>query len=153
MSTPTLHPTVRIDTKFVNDSTIRAQICESAGWHVFGLRVLERSQRLAPGKLGAGMFCHFYYGADGRIEIGNPRTVKGGLNLFGLIERGTKAHFIPMGAPDSPSGGPLAFYWKKMGTSVVFAWVKHPGTKKNPFVERATQQVVHEAAGLKLVKV
>lgn len=146
--------TVRIEPpSFVSDAKVREDICASAGWHIMGLRMLERTTTIAPGQMGKSMFVRFFYGPEGRLEIGSARTVKGGLALLDLIERGTKAHYIPGGAPGNPSGGPLSFFWEKAGGQVVFAWVKHPGTKKNPFVQKAMQQILHEAAGLNLVPV
>lgn len=145
--------TVSVKADFVADSVVREQVCSSPGWHLMGLKMLARTVEIAPGGMGKSMFVRFFYGPDGRLEIGSARTVKGNLALLDLIEQGTKAHFIPSGAPGSPSGGPLAFYWGKQGRDVVFAWVKHPGTKKNPFVQKAMQQIIHEAAGLNLVSV
>lgn len=144
---------VAIKANFVPDSVVREQVVASPGWHVMGLKMLARSVQLAPGEMGSSMFLRFVYGPDGRLEIGSKRTVKGNIALLDLIVEGTKRHFIPMGAPGSPSGGPLAFEWAKGGGSVVFAWVNHPGTKKNPFVQRAMQQIIHEGAGLNLVPV
>ena len=145
--------TVEIRSDFVSDGQIRADVVESPGWHVMGLRMLERSRALAPGGMGKSMFVRFIYGPEGRMEIGSARTVKGNLALLDIIETGTKAHYIPTGAPSDPGGGPLHFYWRKAGADVTFAWVHHPGTKKNPFVQKAMQQVLHEAAGLTLVSV
>jgi hypothetical protein len=145
--------TVEIRADFVADAKVRADVCASPGWHIMGLRMLARSVEIAPGGMGKSMFVRFVYGPDGRLEIGSARTVKGNLALLDLIEQGTKRHYIPMGAPGSPAGGPLAFEWAKGGGAVVFAWVNHPGTKKNPFVQKAMQQILHEAAGLTLVPV
>lgn len=143
-----------ITSQFVPDGLTHEQICNSPGWHLLGLKVLARSVTLAPGGLGKSMTCKFVYGPDGRIEIGSKRTVSpGSVALLGLIEQGTKAHYIPRGAPGDPQGGPLAFSWAKGGGDVVFASVHHPPTKKNPFVEKAMQQIIHEAAGLSLVSV
>lgn len=145
--------TVIASAEFKSDPEIREQIVASPGWHVMGLRMLERSVQLAPGGLGKSLFVRFFYGPEGRLEIGSKRTVKGGIALLSLIEQGTKSHYIPRGAPDNPRGGPLHFQWAKAGGEVTFVWVHHPGTKKNPFVQRAMQQVLHEAAGLTLVPV
>lgn len=142
-----------VHANFLPDPIIREQIVASPGWRAMGLRMLERSIVLAPGGLGKSLFIRFFYGPEGRLEIGSARTVKGGLALLGLIEQGTKAHYIPTGAPGSPSGGPLHFQWAKAGGEVTFVWVHHPGMKKNPFVQRAMQQVLYEAAGLTLVPV
>ncbi len=145
---------VIVKADFLPDPAVREEIVASAGWHAMGLRMLERSVIQAPGGLGKSMFVRFLYGPDGRLEIGSARTAdRSNLALLDIVESGTKAHYIPAGAPGSPGGGPLHFYWRKAGADVTFAWVHHPGTKKNPFVERAMQQVLHEAAGLTLVSV
>lgn len=153
MSPPSEVGSVVIHTQMLPDPLIHAEIAESAGWRVMGLRMLDRSKAIAPGGMGKSMFARFVFGPDGRLEIGSKRTVEGNQSLLALIELGTKPHYIPGGAPDNPQGGPLAFNWAKGGGDVVFAWVHHPGTKKNPFVQKAMQQIVHEAAGLTLVSV
>lgn len=54
-----------------------------------------------------------------------------------FIRLGTKPHLItPRG-----SGYPLRFFWKKVGRNVAFYSVNHPGTKPNPYMERATNRM------------
>jgi hypothetical protein len=57
------------------------------------------------------------------------------------IIEGTKPHPI---TPKGP-GYPLAFYWEKMGQMWYTYHVNHPGTKPNPFIERAKDRWVPEA--------
>jgi hypothetical protein len=49
-----------------------------------------------------------------------------------FVNFGTVPHII-----EAVNANALAFYWEKVGDFVFFKRVKHPGTKANPFVERA----------------
>lgn len=52
-------------------------------------------------------------------------------------------------APHEIAGGPyLAFFWSKVGQPVVLRRVMHPGTKANPFHERAYTKVEGKFATL-----
>ena len=134
------------------DHDIVAAVATTPEWHQFGLRCYTRAGLLAPGRMKTKLFVRFISGLDARIEIGSAYAVgREHLALLALLEMGTERHYIPRGAPDNPQGGPLVFYWPKVGRTVVFSWVNHPGTKPNRFVERAMQQILHEAMGISLV--
>lgn len=131
------------------DPFIRAAIGDGVLWHDLGQRILERAKGLCPGKgpLRDSLNVRFQYGPDARIEIGSDLQTDGKepVNLFALVEEGTDPHEI--------SGNPtLAFQWNGPnspgpGETFFFGTVQHPGTKKNPFVEQAMQQVVREIGG------
>jgi hypothetical protein len=150
----------------VSNAKIAAQIGSGPQWKDMGLKMLARARALCPvshveqvagqygpqqvgGALKASMEARFQFGPDPMILIGSTLQTIGNkpVNLFALNELGTEAHLI---AP--APGGVLAFV--AGGTLVVTSNpVHHPGTKKNPFVERAAQQILHEMAGLTLVHV
>jgi hypothetical protein len=141
---------------------LRDALTAGPGWHELGHRMLDRSKATAPvssddrnvrpGNAGSGggptgslvesMELRFVYGGDPRIEIGSKLTVgDAGYSLFDIVESGTDPHPI--------TGNPtLAFDWPKAGGVVFLAHVNHPGTKKNPFVQRAMQRVIQESGGL-----
>lgn len=146
-----------------SDAMIRQAVASGPGWRDLGLRAWQRSIALAPvshveqeagqygpqevgGSLRDSMEIRFIFGVDPRIEIGSKHTVgDDDLALLALVELGTEPHLIP-----PKEGGVLAFV--AGGHKVITPKpVHHPGTKKNPFVERAMQQVIHEALGVTLV--
>lgn len=62
--------------------------------------------------------------------------------LLPFIVHGTRPHQIPRGgsAAQLAKGYPLRFYWEKgpKGPGIYYFWsVNHPGTKPNPFIDRA----------------
>lgn len=142
---------------------ILSMVGYSPGWKDYGLRAAARSRDICPvgktemetgtygpaephGALKASMVVRYQFGKDPRIEIGSTLQGKGGVNIFALNELGTDAHAI-----DAAPGGVLTFVSK--GVRVFTTHVNHPGTKKNPFVERAAQQVIHEMGGIRLVAI
>jgi hypothetical protein len=150
----------------VPDDIIRADLTKGAAWRGFGTRSWAKAREIAPvgkgvaapmqkqrehGQLKASMTLRFFFGADGHFEIGSKlqtESVPGGagpVSLFALIELGSSPH------PIDAINGPFLVFMGKGG--VVFTpHVNHPGhPKKNPFVERATQQILHEMDGLTLV--
>jgi hypothetical protein len=145
------------------DDQIAAVVGGMPGWRDMGIRMGERAKAIAPvskveqaagqfgpqqtgGHLKGSMEVRFQFGPDPKILIGSTHTVgEEGLSLFALIELGTEAHPI-----DQKPGGPL-LHFVTHGHEVFTSHVNHPGTKKNPFAERAAQQIVHETAGIGLV--
>lgn len=142
------------------DSVLIREVTAGPGWHSLGYRCRARSAEIAPvgrtwepgrtaGKPHGGthlkdtMVVEFDY-ADPRILVGSRDTVGDeGLALLALVELGTEAHPI-----DPVNANALRFVDRGTSGTIVFAaHVTHPGTKKNPFVERAMQQVVHESGG------
>lgn len=71
------------------------------------------------------------YRAEGGAEI-DTREVP----YAGFVRWGTRPHVIR--ARRAPA---LRFYWDKVGRVVFFKSVNHPGTKPNPFMERALSRV------------
>lgn len=152
-------------TDLIPDTEIGAQMMAGQPWRDLGLRMWGRAVNLAPvsrapmepgfigpppqtgGGLKSGMFIRFVGGEDGRMEIGSTATVgDGDVSLFALIELGTEPHSI-----DAKNAEFLRFISK--GKLFYRKHVNHPGTKKNPFAERACQQILHELDGLELVAV
>lgn len=144
----------------VPDSVIHAQVAAGDVWRDFGIKSWARAKEICPvgdsegrsgGQLKASLLLRFYFGADGHFEIGSAlqtNQVPGGaepVSLFALIELGTDAHPI-----DAINSTVLVF--RSHGTLVFTPHVDHPGTKANIFAQRATQQILHEMAGLSLVK-
>lgn len=161
-------PTVTLDhLDLLDDAAIRTRVAASEGWRTLGLLSLARARQLSPvsheamlagvhgppkpgGGLKASLEVRFVYGVDPRIEIGSKRTVgEDNLALLALIELGTEAH------PISPrEDGPGVLVFITHGVKVITSkTVKHPGTKKNPFVERAMQQIIHTSMGATLVAI
>lgn len=159
--------TVEFNTKLLSDSAIKAQIGSSPGWRHMGQRMYVRSVAICPvssepagakgtegpervgGGLRDSMVLRFTFGSDPTIQIGSGRAVEDGSNLLALVEHGTEPHPI---SPKQP-GGVLVFQSRKWGLVITPNTVHHPGTKANPFVERAMQQIIHESAGATLVAV
>jgi len=56
-----------------------------------------------------------------------------GVDYWRFINDGTAIHWI------EPSGKALYFYFEKIGQWVFFKAVLHPGTRPNPFVDRALE--------------
>lgn len=149
-----------VTTTIIGDAELRAVVAESPGWRALGLRAWQRSIELAPvsreeigqgthgpARVGGGlrdsMRVRFIGGPDPRIEVGSKLTVGDeDYSLLDIVESGTPPHAID----PKTEGGVLVF--PKGGTVVFTRHVEHPGTKKNPFVERAFQQVIHESIGV-----
>jgi hypothetical protein len=138
---------IEVHTEMLPDAEIRARIVDSPGWHATGMRIWDRSRELAPGGFGADVAPRFISGTDGRLEIFSTRTVRSKAgkvySLFEIIERGSVPHDIP----NAFGRGPF------FGIGGRFKGKFHPGTKPNPFAERAMQQIIHEASGIALVHV
>jgi hypothetical protein len=130
----------------ISNDMIAAQLGSGPGWRDMGIRMGERARTIAPresGELAESMEARFQFGPDPKILIGSTLQTDGNspVNLMALMELGTEAHDIPN-----------AFGWgPTFGIGGRFNGKFHPGTKKNPFVERACQQIVHEMNGITLV--
>jgi hypothetical protein len=77
--------------------------------------------------------------AGGGVSVGF--TVSTPQPLGKWIIEGTKPHEI---TPKRP-GYPLRFFWEKVGKVVYTYRVSHPGTKPNPFIERAKDRWLPES--------
>jgi hypothetical protein len=70
-----------------------------------------------------------------------PWTLAGGVSSLArhsaFVHKGTRPHVIR--ARNAPA---LVFYWPKVGRTVFFKRVNHPGTKANPFLERAAERTL-----------
>jgi hypothetical protein len=85
------------------------------------------------GKFAKGIrFRTYERGDDLSMQIYAPSP------LVWYIIKGTKAHPIPK---DPSRSKTLHFYWEKIGEWVYFRQVQHPGTKPNPFMERAEDRL------------
>lgn len=102
-------------------------------------RVLKAARREAPvskaggrvgGTLMRGIKKEQSRDTRGRWSTGYDVVSTAPYSLY--VIKGTRPHRIPV------SGfTPLAFFWPKVGTGVVFMSVNHPGTKANNFLGRA----------------
>ena len=123
---------------------IASVVSDGVLWHEFGNRILDRSKQYAPvasGKLKTSLGVRFEHGLDPRILVGSALKVDDyGTNLLGLILLGTEAHVI------NAIFSVLAFEWH--GEQVFFQWVFHPGTKPNPFIQRAMADIVRQVGGI-----
>ena len=151
------------ETRFVGvpAPVLNAALSDLAGWRVLGERMLARSRQKCPvGKqqdaadmknynkphggahLRDSMEVRYEYGFDPRILIGSKMTRgEDNVSALGLILEGTDAHVI-----EPRQAKALRF---SSGGQVVFAArVEHPGTKENPFVQRAIREVVLESVAL-----
>lgn len=113
-------------------------------WRAFGNRILTRAKDLCPGTgpLRNSLGVKYRLGLDPAILIGSALQTESGVSLLGLNLLGTDPHSI--------DGNPvLAFLWPKMGEGTFFfAHVNHPGTKPNPFIQKAMREVVHDVGGV-----
>lgn len=149
----------------ISDTELRQMVATSKGWRSLGLLSWQRAKEIAPvskeammagvlgppkpgGGLKASMEIRFIYGVDPRIEIGSKRTVgEDNLALLALVELGTEAH------PIAPVNSPVLVFITHGVKVITPNAVKHPGTKKNPFVERAMQQTIHTSMGATLTAI
>lgn len=60
-----------------------------------------------------------------------------GTDHWAPTEYGSLPHQIPTHPGVPPRGGPLRFFWEKVGRWVVFRKVNHPGTPAQPFMRPA----------------
>lgn len=99
-----------------------------------GQRVLSRARELAPVKTGtlrASGSMSLGKNAAGEVEATVSFSAKHAI----FVHQGTKPHRI--------QGNPLlSFYWPKVGSQVAFRWVNHPGTKAQPFLLDALEEVM-----------
>jgi hypothetical protein len=123
---------------------IASLVSDGVLWRVFGHRILDKSKDYSPvrsGGLKTSLGVRFEHGLDPRILVGSALKVDAaGTNLLGLILLGTEDHVI------QGIFGPLAFEWH--GEQVFFQWVYHPGTKPNPFIQKAMRDVVQQVGGI-----
>jgi len=75
------------------------------------------------------------YARDWVVGIRILPYPKLGYKLYRWIVGGTKPHIIRARRAQA-----LHFYWTKRRKWVFFKWVRHPGTKSNPFVERGASK-------------
>lgn len=147
------------ETRFVGvpEPILRAALADLTEWRVLGERMLALSIATCPvsrtedqgggsgsssGSLKESMKSRYEYGPDPRIMIGSELTRGDShVSALGVVEMGTDAHSI-----DPVNAKALRF---TSGGGVVFAGhVDHPGTKPNPFVERAMRTVILESVAL-----
>lgn len=74
------------------------------------------------------------YRAEGGAEV-DPAAVP----YAPIVRWGSRPHVIR--ARRAPA---LHFYWERVGHEVFFKSVNHPGTKPNPFMERALSKVARD---------
>ena len=104
-----------------------------------GRRYVVLARDEAPEKTGA-----FKKGIRFRTFMRGDRvgfTVSTPQPLGKWIIEGTKPHEI---TPKGP-GYPLRFFWEKLGKVVYTYHVNHPGTKPNPFTQRALDRWIPES--------
>jgi len=104
-----------------------------------GRRFVAIAREEAPkktGKFASGIRFRTYVQGD---RVGFTSSTPQPLGKF-IIE-GTKPHAIE---PKGP-GYPLRFFWEKIGKVVFTYHVNHPGTKPNPFIERAKDRWLPES--------
>jgi hypothetical protein len=124
---------------------IASVVSDGVLWREFGHRILDRSKEYCPvgttGNLKNSLGVRFEHGLDPRILVGSALKVDdAGTNLLGLILLGTEAHVI------NAIFSTLAFEWH--GEQVFFQWVMHPGTRPNPFIQRAMADIVRQVGGI-----
>lgn len=93
--------------------------------------IVKAMKKEAPKKSGALRKSH-----KARILTMNrrqPRLVIASAKHGRYVREGTKPHIIR----PRVAGGVLVFYWAKVGATVFFAKVNHPGTKPNKYHRRA----------------
>ena len=86
---------------------------------------------------------------DAPVDKGELRR-KTGVTVTSATERAITAEavvdveyaeFVTMGTqPHVITGNPLVFYWPKVGKTVYFNKVNHPGTSANPFFDQVTSR-------------
>jgi len=104
-------------------------------------KVLREEAPKRTGVFARGLRTFFYEQGSGNYRV---EAVSTGPHawLLPLIVGGTKPHLIPRGgtAEMMTKGYPLRFYWERgpKGPGIYYFWhVHHPGTKPNPFINRA----------------
>jgi len=144
---------------FLPDEIIKDAVSAGPQWRVFGDRILARTIELCPvGKtqtLGATygqphqgphlretMEVRYTFGADPYILVGSTSTLSGGVSALGVILEGTDAHEI-----EGKNSQSKVLRFTAGGTVMFRKRVQHPGTKANPFVQKAMQQICLEAGG------
>lgn len=72
---------------------------------------------------------------ESRVQVrGVTMDIEIGVPYAEYVRRGTKPHLI--------RGRPLlAFFWEKIGRNMVLPFVRHPGTKPNPWYDRAVGRI------------
>jgi len=104
------------------------------------LRVAREEAPVKTGRLRANIRTEPFrmtgpYKGEGGVGVN-----KSAVPYAGYVRWGTRPHIIRCKRPAYA----LHFYWKKVGAWVFFDHVNHPGTKPNPFLERALNRVARE---------
>ena len=69
------------------------------------------------------------------FEVESGVTSNAPYSIF--VEQGTRPHVIR-----AVNARALSFYWPRVGRRVFFASVNHPGTRPNPFMQDAVNEVI-----------
>ncbi len=88
------------------------------------IELLRNVKIEAPGKIPQTTEMRKISEGEYAILINSPHWI--------YVQFGTKPHII-----EAVNAKVLSFFWDKVGDQVFFKRVKHPGTKANPFLDRA----------------
>lgn len=145
-----------VDVKVLPGDLVASAAAVGPLWREFGYKILAASKAdspVGPGRnrtggggsgqsLRGSLNVRFEFGDDPRIGIYSAKTVGDkNYSLLDIVVSGTPPHPI-----DPVTAKVLRF--KSKGTVVFAGHVNHPGTKANPFVQKAMVAITNEAGGI-----